>query len=326
MPSLKLDELDPSILVSLFVAAAVVLVVEAVYLLVFKGESYRDRVNRRLRILGEKPNREEALVILRRERGLTGEGLYLIPVKAFNRLVLQSGTTLGIPKVLAVMVATGLAAAAGLYVWRHDPALSAGGLVAGGLVLPLLVLRTLRKRRLDKFAAQFPDAIDIIVRSLKAGHPVPVAISMVAREMGDPVGTEFGMLADEVTYGSDLETAMRNLLFRVGQEDLPLFVTAVAIQGSTGGNLAQILANLSRVIRERFKMRRKIRALSSEGRFSALALSAMPVMFFGAVNYMNPGFYGDIIHLKVTQTALGIAIGWMLTGNLIMKKMINFKI
>jgi len=149
---------------------------------------------------------------------------------------------------------------------------------------------------------------------------------MVAREMGDPVGTEFGMLADEVTYGSDLETAMRNLLFRVGQDDLPLFVTAVSIQGSTGGNLSEILSNLSRVIRERFKMRRKIRALSSEGRFSALALSAMPVLFFGIVNIASPEYYGGIIHLQITQVCLGIAGGWMLFGNLIMKNMINFKV
>ena len=98
--------------------------------------------------------------------------------------------------------------------------------------------------------------------------------------MPDPIGTEFGIAADEITYGADVETAMRNLYFRVGQEDLPLFVTAVAIQGSTGGNLSEILSNLSGVIRQRFKMRRKIRALAAEGRFSALFLSALPVAVF----------------------------------------------
>ena len=114
-----------------------------------------------------------------------------------------------------------------------------------GLVLPFMVLRFLRSRRQKKFAAQFPDAIDIIVRSLRAGHPVPIAINMVARELGDPIGSEFGTVTDEITYGADLETAMRNLYFRVGTDDLPLFVTAVAIQGSTGGNLGEILENLS---------------------------------------------------------------------------------
>ena len=112
-------------------------------------------------------------------------------------------------------------------------------------VLPFVVLKFLRARRQKKFAAQFPDAIDIIVRSLRAGHPVPIAINMVARELPDPIGSEFGTVTDEITYGADLETAMRNLYFRVGTDDLPLFVTAVAIQGSTGGNLGEILENLS---------------------------------------------------------------------------------
>ena len=145
---------------------------------------------------------------------------------------------------------------------------------AAGLLLPFVALRFMRSRRHSRFGAQFPDALDVIVRSLRAGHPVPVAIAMVAREMPDPVGTEFGIVSDEITYGADLETAMRNLYFRVGQEDMPLFVTAVAIQTSTGGKLSEILENLSGVIRLRFKMRRKVRALAAEGRFSAMLLSA----------------------------------------------------
>ena len=120
----------------------------------------------------------------------------------------------------------------------------------------------------------------MIVRSLRAGHPTPIALTMVAREMRDPIGSEFGIVVDEITYGADLETALRNLYFRIGQDDLPLFVTAVAIQGSTGGNLGEILENLSGVIRQRFKMRRKIRALAAEGRASALILSSLPIAMF----------------------------------------------
>jgi tight adherence protein B len=149
----------------------------------------------------------------------------------------------------------------------------------------------MRGRRHKKFGAQFPDGIDIIVRSLRAGHPVPVAVQMVGREMPDPIGSEFGMVSDEITYGADLETAMRNLYFRVGQDDLPLFVTAVAIQGSTGGNLSEILGNLSAVIRQRFKMRRKIKALAAEGRFSAFILSGLPIAMFLVLQLMAPDFY-----------------------------------
>jgi len=192
--------------------------------------------------------------------------------------------------------------------------------------LPFLVLRILRGKRQKKFAAQFPDSIDIIVRSLRAGHPVPIAISMVAREQPDPIGSEFGIVADEITYGADLETAMRNLYYRVGQDDLPLFVTAVAIQSSTGGNLGEILENLSKVIRDRFKMRRKIRALASEGRASALILSSLPIGMFLIVNLVSPKFYGEVWNQDLTKIALTLAGCWMGIGNFIMYRLVNFKI
>ena len=164
------------------------------------------------------------------------------------------------------------------------------------------------------------------MRSLRAGHPVPIAITMVAREMADPVGSEFGTVADEITYGADLETAMRNLYFRIGQDDLPLFVTAVAIQSSTGGNLGEILENLSAVIRQRFKMRRKIKALASEGRASAMILSSLPIVMFLVIQVITPEFYASVWHEDLTKIGLGAAGTWMLIGNFIMFKMVNFKI
>jgi tight adherence protein B len=164
------------------------------------------------------------------------------------------------------------------------------------------------------------------VRSLRAGHPVPIAITMVSREMGDPIGSEFGIVSDEITYGADLESALRNLYFRVGTDDLPLFVTAVAIQGSTGGNLGEILENLSSVIRQRFKMRRKIRALAAEGRASALILSSLPIALFLIIQVVAPNFYGSVWQEDLTTTALMIAGAWMGAGNFIMYRMVNFRI
>jgi tight adherence protein B len=148
----------------------------------------------------------------------------------------------------------------------------------------------------------------------------------VAQELPDPIGTEFGIAADEITYGVDVETAMRNLYFRVGQEDLPLFVTAVAIQGSTGGNLSEILSNLSAVIRLRFKMRRKIRALAAEGKFSALFLSGLPIAIFLLLNLVAPDFYSHVWKFDLTKIGLGCAAAWMLMGNILMYKMCNFRI
>ena len=128
---------------------------------------------------------------------------------------------------------------AAIMIFRGSLAEAAATALFCATLLPLLVLRMLRARRQKKFTAEFPDALDIIVRSLRAGHPVPIAVTMVGREMADPIGTEFGIVSDEITYGADLETAMRNLYGRIGSDDLPLFVTAVAIQGSTGGNLGE---------------------------------------------------------------------------------------
>jgi tight adherence protein B len=319
-------EFDPVYLVYALVAASAVLVVEAVYLLFFSSTSYRSKINRRLRVMNNAPDRETILIQLRRERGLTGGGDYRLPLVAFNRLLLQSGLTMGINRLL-IFVAFGMAMTLAAIMFVHDNVGEALLVtIACGAGMPLLILRMLRSARQKAFGAQFPDALDMIVRSLRAGHPVPIAIAMVSREMKDPIGSEFGIVSDEITYGADLETAMRNLYFRIGQDDLPLFVTAVAIQGSTGGNLGEILENLSGVIRERFKMRRKIRALAAEGRASALILSSLPIAIFLIIQFIAPEFYKSVWHQDLTKLGLIAAGIWMSIGNLIMWRMVNFRI
>jgi len=309
-----------------FVALAAGLFVEGIYLLFFTTHSYRKNVNRRLRLMENQPDRESMLVQLRRERGLSKVGDYRLPLVALNRLILQSGLSIGIGKLGIYVAALTVLSFGGLIITRGDLLEAFGVALFCATLLPLLALKILRGRRQKAFGAQFPDALDIIVRSLRAGHPVPIAITMVAREMPDPIGTEFGIVVDEITYGADLETGMRNLYFRVGQDDLPLFVTAVAIQGSTGGNLGEILENLSAVIRQRFKMRRKIRALAAEGRASALILSSLPIALFLVIQVITPDFYGSIWHADITKIALAAAGGWMGIGNFIMYRMVNFRI
>jgi tight adherence protein B len=319
-------DFDSIYLIWLLVGASAGLTAEALYLTCSTAASYRSQINRRLMLSKESKDRESVLVELRRERGLTRAGNYRLPFLALNRLVLQSGLTIGFARLTLIIAVTGACAfVATLLFGRSALYAAAAGLLAT-TALPYLVLRLLRALRQKKFGAQFPDALDMIVRSLRAGHPVPIAINMVAREMPDPMGSEFGMVADEITYGADLETAMRNLYCRIGSDDLPLFVTAVGIQGSTGGNLGEILDNLSAVIRQRFKMRRKIRALASEGRASALILSALPIGMFIVVQVVAPDFYAAVWHEQLTKILLGCAAGWMLIGNLIMFKMVNFKI
>jgi tight adherence protein B len=319
-------DLDPVVLIYALAAGSVILFVEAIYLIFFSQTSYRKRINRRLRLMDGQPDRESILVQLRRERGLTRGGLYSLPVLSLNRLVLQSGLAMGLPKFLFCCVLATVAIFAAAWTMRDDLFEAALITAVSAALLPYVTLRFMRSRRQSRFGTQFPDALDVIVRSLRAGHPVPVAVAMVAREMPDPVGTEFGIVSDEITYGADLETAMRNLYFRVGQEDLPLFVTAVAIQSSTGGKLSELLENLSTVIRQRFKMRRKVRALAAEGRFSAMLLSAVPIVLFLVLRMIAPDFYASVWHVDFTKLALAAAGAWMMVGNYIMYRMVSFKI
>src|SRR5262245_2752620 len=319
-------EFDPIYLIYILVAASAALFVEGIYLLFFSGGSYRKNVNRRLKLLKDRPDRENILVQLRRERGLSGSGGYSVGLESLNRLVMQSGLTIGMTKLAMIVAFATIGSFTFGVVFRGN--LTDALLIAlfGGVVMPYLVLRFLRSRRQKAFGAQFADALDMIVRSLRAGHPTPIALTMVAREMRDPIGSEFGIVVDEITYGADLETALRNLNVRIGQDDLPLFVTAVAIQGSTGGNLGEILENLSSVIRLRFKMRRKIRALAAEGRASALILSSLPVVMFLIIQIVSPNFYASVWDIPLTKQALIAAGVWMGIGNLIMYRLVNFKI
>jgi tight adherence protein B len=319
-------DFDPIYLVYLLVGLSAAMFAEGIYLLFYNRSSYRQNINRRLKVIDQTRDRESVLVQLRRERGLTTSGDYRLPLVNLNRLVLQSGLSIGFGRLILLVIVGVAASFAGVMIFYGELVYAFAAALFSGLILPVLVLRYLRSRRQKKFASQFPDAIDVITRSLRAGHPVPVAIGLVAREMPDPVGSEFGIVTDEITYGADLESAMRDLYFRVGTDDLPLFVTAVAIQGSTGGNLGEILEGLSRVIRERFKMRRKIRALAAEGRASAMILSALPFAIFFMVQIMVPDFYGHVWHESITKITLAAAGAWMGIGNMIMFRMVNFRI
>src|SRR3954465_15201038 len=196
-------DIDPVYVIYLFVALAAGLLFEGIYLLFFNTRSYRKNVNRRLKLLDNQPDREGVLVQLRRERGLSMTGDYRLPLVALNRLILQSGLKLGIVKFAIYVGVLALFAFGLVMVTREDLLQAFGAALFCCTLLPLLMLKFKRGRRRKKFGAQFPDALDIILRTLRPGHPVPVAISMVAREMADPIGSEFGTVSDEITYGAD---------------------------------------------------------------------------------------------------------------------------
>jgi tight adherence protein B len=316
--------LSPTLVIYAGAALTGIMIAEAFYLVYAGRSDRRAAINRRMKLQENKISQEQVLIQLRKERGLEG-GVSLFSFDRFRALRAQSGMVMPVPRFLTIT--TGIALALVLVaVWYGLPLLfGLAGLLPLAGALPLMTLRFLRSRRHKLFGIQLPEALELITRSLKAGHPVPVAISMVAREMHDPIGTEFGVVADEVTYGSDLVSALHSMYSRVGHEDLPLFVTAVSIQNTSGGNLREILDGLSNVIRERGKLRRKVRAISTEGRMSAYILTAVPALLMVGIMVLMPQFYSAVWDKPMTLYLLGASVAWLMLGNAMMFKMSNFR-
>ncbi|KQU97044.1 type II secretion system protein F [Mesorhizobium sp. Root102] len=307
------------------VAASVILAAESFYLS-FAGRRARAGViNRRLQRLGDELPAEQNLQGLLQERGLTASGDFVFGAIALNRLYTQSGITGNPLAFAAVFLLAGLVLALMLpLLLGFSTIVAIIVFLVVGLVLPLLVLRRARNKRIQKFATQLPDALDMIVRSLRAGHPTTVAIGLVAREMPDPLGTEFGIVSDEISFGLSLEQAVRKLSERVGFEGLHLLSVSLSIQAKTGGNLTEILANLSSVLRERRKLRMKIKSLSAEGRMSAWIISLFPLLMLGILTLIAPSYYGDIWDSPIVMPVFLIFGLWALLGDFIMYRMVNF--
>lgn len=312
-------------LVLVMAAASAILLIEAFYVSVAGRRARTGTINKRLKRLEEDASAEQTLQGLLRDRGLSETGDFAFGAIALNRLYTQSGVT-GNPLAFAAMfIGAGAVIALLLRLMLGFATLSAFSVfLLVGFGLPLLVLRRARNKRIARFAAQLPDTLDMIVRSLRAGHPTSVAISLVAREMPDPLGTEFGIVSDEVTFGLSLEQAVRKLSERVGFEGLHLLAVSLSIQAKTGGNLTEILSNLAKVLRGRQMLRLKIRALSAEGRFSAILISAFPVVMFGILSLISPSYYGDVWNSPIIAPVF-ISFGiWALLGDFIMYRMVNF--
>ncbi len=312
------------ILFFVFTTVAAVFLIELIYMSVAGPIQRKRGINRRLGALAANPAGEQVLHRLRAERGIPGEGLEALGW--LRRLLVHSGLRITALQfaILLFLLCGGLLAILKLAL-AMSTLWSVIITAIFGVVLPLQIVRMIRSRRQRKFAEQLPEALDIIVRGLRSGHPVSVAFALVGRELQDPIGSEFGITIDEMTYGLDMPRAMRNLADRVGIPDMALVVTAVTLQSSSGGNLGEVLSNLSKVLRDRFQLRRKVRALSAEGRFSAIGLAILPILIGGGIFVQNPNYYYDVWDEPVFLPALGGLVVWSIIGNIIMRKMINFK-
>jgi tight adherence protein B len=312
-------------LVYVLAAASVILAVEVAYVSVAGTRARAGIINRRLQVMGQEAQAETSLQGLLQERGLTTSGDFAFGAVALNRLYTQSGITGNPITFAAVFILAGLVLALIAILLMGSSVIVAGLIfLFVAFALPLLVLRRARNKRIGKFGNQLPDALDMIVRSLRAGHPTTVAIGLVAREMPDPLGTEFGIVSDEISFGLSLEQAVRKLSERVGFEGLHLLSVSLSIQAKTGGNLTEILSNLASVLRERRKLRLKIRALSAEGRMSAWIISLFPILMFLILLGIAPSYYGDVWDNPIILPVFVIFGSWALLGDYIMYRMVNF--
>jgi tight adherence protein B len=187
------------------------------------------------------------------------------------------------------------------------------------------VLRARNQRR-DKFESQLPDAIDLIVRSLKVGHPLSGAMSVVARELPAPISTEFQTAFDEVSYGQDIPTAFAKMAERVPLPDLGYLTMAIQIQQESGGNLVESLAKLSTVIRERFRMFRKVKALTAEGRFSAWFLSVFPFFLVFGITFVKPDYYTQVMDIPVFNQLVMVTIVLLIINVIAMRIITSLKV
>lgn len=264
---------------------------------------------------------EAAAILLRR----TAWGGSTPLARWLARLVLQSGTERS-PAALGV-IALGLSLL--LFLLLPVPANAWFRLVAAMITAGLTVLGALhiqRRRRIARFGEALPEVLDVITRSLRAGHPLPVSLALVARETPEPAGPEFALLVDEVSYGRSIGEALENLYQRVGYPELRFVVAAVAIGHQTGGNLGEILSRLARTLRERQRLTRRVRALSAEGRFSGIALSVLPVALFGLINLLSPAYYAEFWASPSAGRVLALALVLLVTGNVVILRLVNLKV
>lgn len=312
----------------ILIFVGILLIVEGIYLMAFGGTiRASNRMNRRLALLEQGRGHEEVLETLRKERKQHLKGFkfplfsmlskkaahanvpfsprallaIMFLVSIFSFLMLLLFTASGPITAIAVSIVMGFG---GVYAWLHQKA----------------------AKRISMFEEQLPDAVDLIVRSLRVGHPFSNAINVVAEEMPDPLGSEFGLISDEATYGMEITSALESMASRVDVPDLRFLTVAVTIQARSGGNLAEVLDGLSKVIRARFKLFRRVRAITAEAKWSGWFLSGFPFAALLMVNITQPGYYDDV-RTTVYFVPCAIFVAVMLAVNIfVMRAMVDIKV
>jgi tight adherence protein B len=321
------------------VFACVFLAAETLVRALVSARSRGKSIDRRLSMIGRDPTKGESLSLLRRTTSSIPVGLPPM-VAAFaqklERMLMQAQLNFPTSRLLLLVLTAPIALFFGLLLLmsaRWGIGISVGRiLIAGvfsfllGTALPLMILNFKATRTRKRVQEQFPIAVDVFVRGLKAGHPVTAALELLTEELPDPIGSEFGIVVNEITYGGELRDALQNMAERWDLDDMRMFVVSLSIQSETGGNLAEILDNLARVIRERQALFLKVRALSSEGRMTAAMLTVLPILAFTTLFLFNPRFFLDVANDPWFVPGFGFLIALYLTGFVWIRRMVDLKV
>ncbi|MDI3334889.1 type II secretion system F family protein [Defluviimonas aestuarii] len=319
-----LPTFDTSSLAYVGVFVGVLLAFSGIYQILTRSETLSETRNRRMKMIAAGATTEEMLRLLKptadewslkhvpfigtipsdlRRAGLTATPsvFLMVMIGAFAVITLAAST----------MISASSAALVGLIV---------------SILAPITWLRFLRNKRMDTLVRQLPDALDLMSRGLRVGHPLNTTIAAVAKDMRDPIATEFGVMVDQVSFGDDLVDAVMDFAERTELEDARYLAVSVAIQHGTGGNLADVLSTLSKVIRDRMSMRKRIKAISAEGRLTSYFLSFLPFLIFGAMSATSPDYYIGVMDNPMFRPMAIVVVGLVIANFVVMQRLVNFRI
>lgn len=325
-------------LILVCVFGAVVLAAESLVSWTANNRSELKAIQGRMKLIGRRRDQRDHQN-LRRTMSSVPEGLPA-PIDKFahglDRMLIQAQLPIETPRLLLILIVAPVAIFFGLLLlmalsWgigisSGRVVISATFAVVLGAILPLMIVNWKATRARKRIEEQFPVALDVFVRGLRAGHPIAAALDLLTVEMPDPIGSEFGIVVDEVTYGSEIRDALQGMAERWDLDDMRMFVVSLSIQSETGGNLAEILENLTKVIRERHSMMLKVRALSSEGRMSAIMLTVLPLFTFTLLFVVNPKFFLDVANDPLFIPGFACLILLYLIGFFSIRRMVDLKV
>ncbi len=324
--------------VLLAIFASVFIVSQLVLNFSWSRTAHTRAVNKRLSFVKRGLEREQIVAMLRKNqpKGMRGvPAIFRVPALALQRTIAAAGVPFSIVQIqFAMSIATlTVLAIILLTIATSDIPATPGVLLLSavlslciGFMLPFMLLSMIATRRRRRVEQQFPIALDVFVRALRAGHPIASALNILTVEMEDPIGSEFGLVSDEISYGAELTEALSEMAERWDLDDIRMFVVSLTVQNETGGNLAEILQNLSVVIRARASLYLKVRALSSEGRMTGYLLTALPIFAFVGMFLVNPEFYLSVAQESAFITGFILLMVMYLLGFLMIRKLVDLKV